>query len=392
MCEATFFTECELSEPSCQERHNDLIRCLRGDGQRTPPVEFISSAGYHVLYGASEDEPESVHLARVRGAMALVGLTNLEPSPEDKGLAPSAFYDRALGLVIVVDPDDAQAYLRAAALAHADAAVGGFAEVYEAQVSSLDQAIAASALHFGEGIFYGDAAWWKTGGMTDEELVEHLRANLYYGGVIGDAAWVARTRSYDYVDLGAMFAISYGPDAVLARWLAGEVDVVRDAYEPLVRGTAQVMRGDLAAAEGAVLDDPLPGLPEGLEYLGQDRLGPWLFHAFLARVQPRPEDTPISEDIAQAASLARDWVSDRIALIYAVDVDRVAAAWQIESTDPDWLPVLPAGWRVKREGGRITVFAGETDEVMERVIAAFAGPTTTAPQPPSGVALRALRR
>lgn len=390
-CESLHATDCDLREDECREGLNELVRCIRGDDQPTPEVEFLSPEKYLVRYPSVGSEPSEDYARVIRG-LRLLWLVEKKPSSDEPQPAvPAAVYDLDLRRIVIVDDTDTRAYLRAVGRGHVDTASGGLASIFDADLGSFDQAIAALSIYLGEGTFYGDAAWWKTRAMEQDAFIKHVELNLYYQDQIADAQRYALEHRFDHSTVGSAFAVAYGPAMVMKYWLAGDAESVRDAYSPLVQSTAQLLRGDLSSQGRTAFADPWPVLPQGLVYMGEDSLGAWLLHTYLMRTVPRPKDRTVAEDMAEAERTGALWEGDRVAFIYSEAMDKVATVWQVEVNDELWSPEVQLAWRVTPKNGRLTFFAAESEELMAEVFDAFAVSTTSDREVRPGVVRPALR-
>lgn len=372
-CEAIALSECDIRDKSCQEHYSDLLRCLRGDDQPTPKLEVLTDEVYRARYFSTPDSPAEVTLLDRGYALLSLG-PGAEPA---KPSVPAARYDIAKKTVIVVDTDDTRGQLRAIAQAHTDAALGGVGMLDEQGYDSTDQFIATLALYYGEVIFYSDAAWYKTDAQPAADFHELLRSNLYYGDEQADAARVARLRyKYDGYDAGIAFALGYGPDAVLSAWLVGGGDAVRAAYDPLIPSTVQVLRSSLVEELPTLAVPTVPALPDGVEVVAEDRLGPWLMHVFHTRAASPPEDTPIGEDLARADKVGDNWLGDRMFVVHDAATDAVGVILRVVIADAEgWSPAVPIGvsdvWYFSDDGREATVARAETVELYDALQSAL---------------------
>lgn len=342
-------SECDIGDERCQEHYSALIRCIREDDQPTPRVEVLSEYAYSARY-IDGREPVAPRVPLDR-ALKLLGLRSAAKTVDES--IPAARYDAALRTVVVVDTDDVQAQLRAISQAHADAA-SDFSVV---PLSSEDHRVAVSALFLGESIFYGDAAWYKTTPETREAFAARLTDNLYYGDEQADAARVARFGHNDLETTTASFAAGYGPEAVLAAWLAGGGAAVRAGYGELVTSASQIVL--------AALDEPpelveldVPVLPAGVTVM-TDSLGPWLLHVMRTRDMYVPDDKPIAEDLEDIERMARNWRGDVLLTAHDEQTGRVGVVLVVALADPNGWSPADSTWLTADDGRVVTLVLAE---------------------------------
>jgi len=382
-CEALVLAPCDIREAACQEHYNEAIACVSGDGQPLPKIEVLTRGQFLVRY---TDEPAPTATGdAVLFDRALV-LLGLRAPVEELGGVPSVYYDFERRSVIIVDVEDTRGHLHAIARAHADARRNGFLDEVLASAPTTDAALALGAAFVGEGVFYGDAAYYKTEGMAHAAFVEHLRANLYYGDQIADAAYVARDPGFDLLFVESAFYFGHGPEAAYSAWLADGDAAVQAAYDPGLTSTAQIIRNEYSSLDPASAA-AWPTLPAGLRYVGQDVFGPWLLHASQIRGLPPLEVAPIADDIAQIQATANAWRGDRIAVVHHEALDQVAVVWQVEyDPNSEWTPQTPrvsaSPWSSQRSAARVTLFVADTIELHDALRAAFAAEAGATSRPP----------
>lgn len=366
-CEGLALAACDIREEACQDHYSAVLRCVREDDQPTPKLEVIGADEYRERF-TDEDEPAA--LTAVDRAFVLLGL--LGPAgPAGEIQVPSARYDFASRTVIVVDTGDRRAQLRAISQAHADAAVDFLA--LDAEITSEDQRIAALALFFGETIFYGDAAYFKLA-ETREDFRARLAANLYYGNEVADAAYVARLPEYDHLAVSTAFAVGFGADAVISAWLGDGPAAVRAGYDPLVISAGQIVAHALGAPPDLVEPDP-PVLPEGLELVARDRLGPWLLHTLQTRAAELPEDTSLSYDLERIGLAVENWRGDALFVVADAEADAVGLVLTVALAERGaWTPA-DGDWQVAADGLTATLVLAETAEIQDALTAAVASGT-----------------
>jgi hypothetical protein len=377
-CEELALAECDIRDDSCQEHYSAVLRCLRGDDQPTPALEILTDDEYRERYPADSDPPADGDALLLRRGFVLLGLTPLDPPASEAPPVPAARYDLATRTVVVVDTADTLAHVHAISQAHADAALGGFHEL-AATLPTQDQRIAAISLLLGETIFYGDVAWVKTVGMTDESLREMLAYRIFYDNALADAAFVARSGDlYDQEVVGSVFAAGFGPSAVFTAWYDGGSEAVRAAHDPLPGGTAPIIHHDLGARVDPVAP-PTPTLPDTLRVVGEDRLGPWLLHTFQARAVPFGDSTPLSYDVSRADAIASTWQGDRVLVVHDEATDEVGVVLIVLTSDPAvWSPTEPARaedvWSLADDGRTAVLVRADSVPLKEALAAAVAAP------------------
>lgn len=381
-CEALVLAECDIREVACQRHYHEVVRCVSGDDQPLPKIEVLTRQQFLLRYTEDPGPVATGDVVIIDRALVLLGL---RVPVEGLGGVPSAYYDFERRAVVITDVDDTRGQLRTIARAHADTRRGGFLAEVLASSTTTDASLALSAAFVGEGIFHGDAAFYKTHAMADDAFIDHLRVNLYYGDEIADAARVARSPGFDLLFVGSAFHFGYGPDATLRAWFTDGDAGVQAAYDPGLTSTAQIIRSDYSPTDAAS-DATWPTLPAGLRYVGQDVFGPWLLHASQIRGLPPLEDAPITDDIAQIEATADAWRGDRVAVVHHEGLDQVAVVWQVE-IDPnsEWAPqplaVSPSPSSSRRSLAHVTLFVADTIELHDTVRAAFTGETDAAMQP-----------
>lgn len=371
-CEARTIADCDIHAADCQESHNELLRCVRGDDQPSPKFLFLTPDEYQRRYPAGAASLDPLVL---RG-LALLDLASVPPNPTGPAGTPPSFFDDEQGQVVVIDDDDLQSILHALAEAHADAALGGYASTIAPQRPALSDTLVGLAIFVGESVFYGDAAYFKTAAMDDADFHEHLQKNLYYDDSLLDALAVAREPALEYAAVGGAFAGAYGPRLSLEVWLDGGPEALRDLYPPDAVRPRELIRGQLDDDPVTTLDDTLPVLPLGLEYVAHDSLGPWYMHAFQIRANPPPPGTPLQDDLARAREIADAWADDRVSFIHDLASDQIAVWWQVALVDGAALTLsFPAGqegaWTTLLRDGQLHVVGADTPQLRDRVLASL---------------------
>jgi len=364
-CEASVAPECDISQVECVSVYSEHVACVRGAEAEPPEVELLSET--ELISRLSGDRSVSAS----DRCLSVVGLEYLERSRSWRAGAqdgPTAAYSLVEEKVLVSDPDDSRAILRAVAIAHIDAEVGGLMNVVQ-EASTLDEGFARRSRLLGEAIFIGDAAWWKIEPMSDGDFHEFIAENIYFGDEIADLMWLARERSAGLGLLLSYFDF-YGAQFVLEQWQEGPL-------EPLATGPGGLRSADI------ILNRPpsgsetsfsaIPSVP-GYSTVWSSSLGSLAVHAHLTRADPPAEEETFTLDSERIVTLAEITSGDQATCLYDAANDAVAVVWEVVVDDLQSLP-YPLDYSglatVKRSlrPDRVLIVAAEDLEVRDQIFA-----------------------
>lgn len=374
-CPDESYSLCDVRVASCQEQLRSLAACVYGsDDPPDVPVHVVSEAQFRALLedSAAQDAAERTPQdAQARDAMesALVALRLVEPG----ALSDSASIDNIIRLFVGVYLDAEQGIVlidRGRPQSSADADMLLLHEYIHAlqdadydletwlepHLETTDALLAARSVTEGEATFYQ----LRAGAALLGHDVTRVDFEATFDNLRGDLVDSARRDASPYVASSATFPYGYGATLANRLWQDGGQGFESELFANVPPTTREVMRravypNDPAYSEREPLEHTPPTDTGEYELLDQDVLGTWLAKLVLQGSQESFDEV---------------WLgvfSDQL-WVYADAAGNTAWLWEVETNDPDAMPLLVADLRqrlastvqIETDYGRV-YFAGGSD-------------------------------
>ncbi len=380
-CRDIGIVTCDIRSEGCQAQLFDNTRCLRGDTKqelKRPGVITLSESEARDLLLEEADEFELDETSiRAHTALALVGLVEPAELTADTQVEVTlegllGFYSSITNQIVVLELeqqplDDLRANTTLAhefvhALQHADFDIEKYRNVVE---EGYDQQLAATTLLEGEATLYERFIEAKLSDISQD----NVDWESFYDELTDAADDFTAEMPEPHSTAFAVFPYTYGGHSSYDIW----DDRGRRGFAELRKQTAPSTLQDLArrhrrsAIDADTREVEPVSTPDGFEYVGHDRMGPWVLHGFLSFVMGE----------AQKPKLALGWRGDAFT-VFVSDEDTGAiwkVVWDSSEQASQFAELIdaersPTGgfWTARAKGTSASIYAATSAEALQALL------------------------